>query len=75
MNPAWMIRKPIPNPACAADPKASAIELLGARFQLEGRPTAFVCREFACRQPVVEPEALAAQLMGHVGSWLPSDDG
>jgi uncharacterized protein YyaL (SSP411 family) len=48
--------------ACAADPKASAIELLGARFQLDGRPTAFVCRQFACRQPVVEPEALAAQV-------------
>jgi uncharacterized protein YyaL (SSP411 family) len=61
--------------ACAADPKASAIELLGARFQLDGRPTAFVCRDFACRQPVVEPEALAAQLVGHVGSWLPSDGG
>jgi hypothetical protein len=48
--------------ACAADPHASAVELLGSRFQLDGRPTAFVCRDFACRQPVVEPEALAAQL-------------
>jgi uncharacterized protein YyaL (SSP411 family) len=49
--------------ACAADPHASAVELLGSRFQLDGRPTAFVCRDFACRQPVVEPEALAAQLL------------
>ena len=42
---------------------AARIELLGSRFQLDGRPTAFVCRDFACRQPVVEPEALAAQLI------------
>jgi uncharacterized protein len=49
--------------ACAQDPEASAIELLGSRFQLNGRPTAFVCRQFACRQPVNEPVALAAQLV------------
>jgi uncharacterized protein len=49
--------------ACAPDPRTSAIELLGSRFQLGARPTAFVCRDFACRQPVVEPEALAAQLV------------
>ena len=49
--------------ACAPDPEASVVELLGSRFKLDGRPTAFVCRDFACRQPVVEPEALAAQLI------------
>jgi uncharacterized protein YyaL (SSP411 family) len=36
------------------------VPLLQARFALDGRPTAFVCRDFACRQPVTEPEALAA---------------
>jgi uncharacterized protein YyaL (SSP411 family) len=49
--------------ACAADPDASAVELLHSRFRLDDRPTAFVCRGFACRQPVNEPEALAAQLV------------
>jgi uncharacterized protein YyaL (SSP411 family) len=49
--------------ACAADPGASVIELLHSRFRLADRPTAFVCRHFACRQPVNEPEALAAQLV------------
>ena len=34
------------------------------RFALDGRPTAFVCRDFACRQPVTEPEALDALLAG-----------
>ncbi len=49
--------------ACSPDPHGSAIELMQARFQLGGLPTAFVCRGFACRQPVHEPEALAAQLL------------
>jgi uncharacterized protein YyaL (SSP411 family) len=48
---------------CSPDPRVSAIELMQARFQLGGLPTAFVCRGFACRQPVHEPEALAAQLL------------
>jgi uncharacterized protein YyaL (SSP411 family) len=48
--------------AVAADPGGSAIPLLGDRFALRGRPTAFVCRDFACRQPVDEPEALAVLL-------------
>ena len=50
--------------ACAADPASSAVELLSARFRSPIDPTAFVCRQFACRQPVDEPEALAAQLVG-----------
>ncbi len=49
--------------ACAPDPEASTIELLGSRFRLAGLPTAYVCRDFACRQPVTEPEALAALLV------------
>jgi hypothetical protein len=53
-----------PNQVLAAtrDPGTSAIPLLHGRFALNGRPTAFVCRNFACRQPVTEPEALAALL-------------
>ncbi len=50
--------------AVAPRPKGSAIELLQARFALGGRATAFVCRDFACRQPVTEAEALVAQLSG-----------
>jgi hypothetical protein len=46
--------------ATAADPRGSAVPLLQGRFALDGRATAFVCRDFACRQPVTEPEALAA---------------
>jgi hypothetical protein len=48
--------------AVSADPEHSVVPLLGDRFAIERRPTAFVCRNFACRQPVNEPEALAALL-------------
>jgi uncharacterized protein YyaL (SSP411 family) len=49
--------------ACAPDPATSAVPLLAGRFRIGGRPTAFVCRQFACRQPVNEPEAVAAMLL------------
>ena len=50
--------------AVAPDPATSVVPLMQARFALRGQPTAFVCRGFACRQPVTEPEALAALLVG-----------
>ena len=50
--------------AATAAPASSAVPLMRDRFALNGRPTAFVCRDFACRQPVHEPEALAALLAG-----------
>ncbi len=50
--------------ASSATPDASAVPLLHGRFALHGRATAFVCRNFACRQPVHEPEALDALLVG-----------
>jgi hypothetical protein len=48
--------------AVTPSPARSAVPLLAARFAIDGRPTAFVCRGFACRRPVTEPEALAALL-------------
>ena len=35
---------------------------IGAMQQKDGHATAFVCRDFACREPVTTAEALAAQL-------------
>jgi uncharacterized protein len=49
--------------ARSATPQTSAVPLLRGRFALGGRSTAFVCRDFACRQPVHEPEALQALLL------------
>jgi len=50
--------------AASADPAASTVPLLRDRVALDGRATAYVCRAFACRRPVTQPEELAAQLAG-----------
>jgi uncharacterized protein YyaL (SSP411 family) len=47
-----------PNDAAAAQ----RIPLLQHRTQIDGRATAYVCRNFACNLPVTEPAALGAQL-------------
>jgi uncharacterized protein YyaL (SSP411 family) len=46
----------------ADEARASAIPLLEARARIDGRPTAYVCRGFACRLPVTDPDALRDQL-------------
>jgi hypothetical protein len=51
-----------------ADAAPSAIPLLEARTQLRGRPTAYVCRDFACRLPVTDPDALREQLAELAGA-------
>ena len=56
--------RPFAVTAVTGDPAGTAVPLLGGRFALHGRATAFVCRGFACRQPVHEPEALDALLAG-----------
>ena len=41
---------------------ADLTPLLADRPLVDGRPTAYVCQHFACRRPVTDPSALAAQL-------------
>jgi uncharacterized protein YyaL (SSP411 family) len=41
---------------------AAAMPFVGPMRQKDGLATAFVCRDFACREPVTTAEALAAQL-------------
>ena len=57
----------LPNKIVAGyDPDADGFEqelpLLEDKGMLAGLPTAYVCQNYACQQPVTEPEALAAQL-------------
>ena len=40
----------------------SAVPLLADRVRVGGLPTAYVCRNFACRLPVTDPDALREQL-------------
>jgi uncharacterized protein YyaL (SSP411 family) len=42
----------------------SEIPLLEGREPLDGKATAYVCQNFACRLPVTDAEGLAAQLNG-----------
>jgi uncharacterized protein YyaL (SSP411 family) len=38
------------------------VPLLAERDLVEGRPAAYVCRDYACSLPAASPEALRAQL-------------
>ena len=41
---------------------ATRLPFIGAMTRIEGRPTAYVCSDFTCREPVTAPAALDAQL-------------
>jgi len=54
---------PVPvTPGDAQRALAATVPFVGPMQQKGGRATAFVCRDFACREPVTTAEALAAQL-------------
>ena len=45
-----------------ADATSSGLPLLEGRGMLNGRPTAYVCENYACQLPVTDADALSAQL-------------
>jgi uncharacterized protein YyaL (SSP411 family) len=58
-------RSPSPGLVLAvSDPQAGAevVPLLRGRTTIDGRPAAYVCRNFVCERPVTEPNTLAAAL-------------
>jgi uncharacterized protein YyaL (SSP411 family) len=53
----------IPVAAAGAPPSlAAAMPFVGAMSTRDGRATAYVCRDFVCREPATDSTALAAQL-------------
>ncbi len=48
--------------APGSDASDEAIPLLQDRGMINGKPTAYVCRNYACQLPVTDEQALAAQL-------------
>ncbi|HEU4840322.1 MAG TPA: hypothetical protein VFT09_02740, partial [Ilumatobacteraceae bacterium] len=50
--------------ASAAEIDRSAVPLLHERVAIDGLPTAYVCRDFACRLPVTSADRLVEQLAG-----------
>jgi uncharacterized protein YyaL (SSP411 family) len=45
-----------------SDAASSGLPLLEGRGMVNGRPTAYVCENYACQLPVTDAESLAAQL-------------
>jgi uncharacterized protein len=42
---------------------AGSLPLLAERPTRDGRPTAYVCEGYACKNPTTDPEELAGQLV------------
>ena len=57
-------------PGASQEMLGELLPFVASMRMLDGRATAYVCADFACRQPVTEPQALAAELDG-----LPRSDG
>ena len=54
--------------AMSAAPASSVVPLLDGRTRVDDRPTAYVCRDFACQLPVTDPDALRDQLREQRGA-------
>jgi uncharacterized protein YyaL (SSP411 family) len=66
LGPVWGTWRPQQVLAVAPGHRAPASEvpLLHDRVAIDGRPTAYVCRNFVCSLPVTDPAALVEQLRG-----------
>ena len=53
--------------AAAEDAMPPELALLNGKRAIEGRPTAYVCRDYVCNEPTQDPEQVA-RLLGASGS-------
>jgi len=51
-------------PGAPQERLARIVPFIGAMSLRNGRPTAWVCRDFTCQAPTTDPDELAAQLQG-----------
>ncbi len=51
-------------------PAPVGVPLLADRGQIDGQPTVYLCRDYACRLPVTSVEALRGQLKTELGGTL-----
>jgi uncharacterized protein len=59
----WGAYRPRLVAAISSDPPAEGgPALLQDRYQVNGQPTAYVCQNFTCHQPVTDPHRLSVQL-------------
>ena len=49
-------------PGASQERLARVVPLIGAMSLRDGKPTAYVCRDFTCQAPAGNPDELAAQL-------------
>ena len=52
----------VPSLVVAGGDEAKTVKLLADRPLIDGLPTAYVCRGYACDKPVTDPRALSEQL-------------
>ena len=58
----YLPNKVVAGMASEDDPIAEELGLLEGRVLIGGKPTAYVCQNYACQMPVTDPEALLEQL-------------
>ena len=57
-NVVWAVREP----GAGSPEEAEVIPLLAGREAIDGKPTAYVCEHFSCRQPITDASRLAEEL-------------
>jgi uncharacterized protein YyaL (SSP411 family) len=58
-------RTALVSPVPAVVAAGPGVPLMEGRTPVDGRPAAYVCRDFACRMPVTGADALKKELSGH----------
>ena len=62
VNGRYLANRVIVGADSAESATASTLPLLEGRGMLDGKPTAYVCENYACQLPVTDAEALSGQL-------------